>query len=66
VRRDFEAVTREELLHITAVWVDAAMHLSERDLRMMDRLVRAQERGRLTPLVTMQAPARLNVIGAAD
>lgn len=68
VRRDFEAVTREELLHITAVWVDAAMHLSERDLRMMDRLVRAQERGGITPLASITHPpaTRLNVIGAAD
>jgi len=65
VRRDFEAVTREELLHVTAVWVDAAMHLTERDLRMMDRLVRAQERGGIMPLIAPQAPARLNVIGAA-
>jgi DSF synthase len=65
VRRDFEAVTREELLHVTAVWVDAAMHLSERDLRMMDRLVRAQERSGITPLMSMQAPTRLNAIGAA-
>ena len=66
VRRDFEAVTREELLHVTAVWVDAAMHLNERDLRMMDRLVRAQERGGVMPFVAPQAPARLNVIRAAD
>ena len=42
VRRDFEAVTRDELEHVTAIWVDAAMKLTERDLKMMDRLVRAQ------------------------
>jgi len=67
VRRDFEAVTREELLHITDVWVDAAMHLSERDLRMMDRLIRAQERGGIAALTpATQSSARLNVIGAAD
>ena len=67
VRRDFEAVTREELVHITRVWVDAAMRLSERDLRMMDRLIRAQERGgvsTLSPAVPM--PSRLNAIGADD
>ena len=50
VRRDFEAVTKEELLHITSVWVEAAMHLSERDLRMMDRLIRAQERSGVSNL----------------
>lgn len=37
-------VTREELLAITEVWVDAALRLSERDLRMMQRLTSQQER----------------------
>jgi DSF synthase len=67
VRRDFEAVTKDELLHITAVWVDAAMHLSERDLRMMDRLIRAQER---TGVASLHQPTtsqpRLNAVGAND
>lgn len=44
VRREFESVTRDELDRITAMWVDAAVRLTERDLRMMDRLVRAQQR----------------------
>jgi DSF synthase len=35
-------VTREELDGIVALWVDAAMRLGERDLRMMQRIVRAQ------------------------
>ena len=47
VRREFEAVTREELDRVTEMWVDAAMRLQERDLKMMDRLVRAQERNAL-------------------
>lgn len=50
VRRDFEAVTKEELDHITGVWVEAALHLTERDLRMMDRLIRAQERSGVTTM----------------
>lgn len=50
VRRDFEAVTKEELRHITDVWIDAALRLTERDLRMMDRLIRAQERSGVTSL----------------
>jgi DSF synthase len=67
VRRDFEAVTREELIHITTVWVEAAMHLSERDLRMMDRLIRAQERGGIAALPpTTTLHSRLNAIGADD
>ena len=35
-------LTLEELYEITEIWVDAALKLTERDLKMMDRLVRAQ------------------------
>ena len=67
VRRDFEAVTREELIHITGVWVDAAMQLSERDLRMMERLIRAQERGGIAALPPAAiSSARLSAVGADD
>ena len=44
VRRDFDPITGEELWKIVEVWVDTAMKLDERDLRMMERLVRAQAR----------------------
>lgn len=44
VRREFESVSRQELERVTELWTDAAMSLSERDLKMMDRLVRAQQR----------------------
>ena len=37
-------MTREELDGIVGLWVDAALRLSERDLKMMKRLVRAQMR----------------------
>lgn len=66
VRRDFEAVTKDELNHITGVWVEAAMHLSERDLRMMDRLIRAQERTGIAHLAQPTARPRMNVVGAND
>jgi len=67
VRRDFEAVTKEELLHITGVWVEAALHLSERDLRMMDRLIRAQERSGVTSLPQLDpVPARPDAVRASD
>ena len=42
VRREIEPVTYEELLKVVEIWADAALRLTERDLRMMDRLVRAQ------------------------
>jgi DSF synthase len=43
-RQFIHPVTREELDGIVDLWVDAAMRLGERDLRMMNRLVRAQMR----------------------
>jgi DSF synthase len=43
-RQFIHPVTREELDGIVGLWVDAAMRLGERDLRMMNRLVRAQMR----------------------
>lgn len=38
------AVSYEELIGITSVWVDAALELGERSLRTMERIVRAQSR----------------------
>jgi DSF synthase len=37
-------ITREELDAIAEVWVDAALRLEDRDLKMMGRIVRAQMR----------------------
>jgi DSF synthase len=44
VKNDLQPVTREELMRVVEIWADAALRLEERDLKMMDRLVRAQER----------------------
>ena len=43
-RQHFQPVKYEELLDITSVWVDAAMRLEEKDLKLMSRLVRSQFR----------------------
>lgn len=43
-RQFIHPITREELDGIVGLWVDAAMRLGERDLKMMSRLVRAQMR----------------------
>jgi len=43
-RQFIHPVTREELDGIVNLWVDAALRLGERDLKMMNRLVRAQQR----------------------
>jgi DSF synthase len=45
-------ITREELDQIAEAWIDAALRLDEKDLRMMKRLVGAQQRrlaGDLSP-----------------
>ena len=44
VRREVEPVTHEELMRFVNIWADTALRLTERDLRLMERLVRAQSR----------------------
>jgi DSF synthase len=44
VRREVEPVTHDELMRVVGIWADAALRLTERDLKMMERLVRAQNR----------------------
>ncbi|MET0290258.1 MAG: crotonase/enoyl-CoA hydratase family protein [Pseudoxanthomonas sp.] len=39
-----QPVSYDELMAITEVWVDSALALGDRSLKMMDRIVRAQER----------------------
>ncbi len=43
-RREVDPLTRDELVRIVHLWADAALRLTERDLRMMERLVRAQNK----------------------
>jgi DSF synthase len=43
-RQFVRPVTREELDGIVELWVDAALRLGERELKMMSRLARAQAR----------------------
>jgi len=44
VRTEIEPITRGELRRIVEIWADAALQVQERDLKMMERLVRAQQR----------------------
>ena len=46
IRAELQPVTHEELIRVVEIWVETALKLQERDLKMMDRLVRAQERNR--------------------
>lgn len=43
-KREFHPVTHAEMLAIVEIWVDAAMRLETHDLRMMSRLVKAQNK----------------------
>ena len=52
VRREVEPVTHEELMRVVEIWADAALRLTDRDLRMMERLVRAQTKGTELQLVS--------------
>lgn len=42
VRQRCHPIDYQELSDITEIWVDAALRLKDKDLRMMDRLVKAQ------------------------
>ena len=60
VRREIEPVTREELMRVVEIWADTALRLTERDLRMMDRIVRAQSKGtELEVIATNITPLQL-------
>jgi DSF synthase len=43
-RRHTNPVSYDELMKIAEIWVDAALKLEDRDLKMMGRLVRSQQR----------------------
>jgi len=69
-RREVEPILREELDRVVGIWVDAAMKLTPRDLKMMDRLVRAQQRNAEIADATDKASesnvVRLEAAGAGD
>ena len=44
VRQRYNPVTYEELMDVIRIWVDAALRLNEKDLKVMDRFVRSQEK----------------------
>ena len=43
-RHRFNPVTYQELMDITAIWVETALQLSDKDLKVMDRIVRSQQK----------------------
>lgn len=44
VRQIYNPISYKELIDINEVWVDTALMLSERDLKKMERIVKAQDR----------------------
>src|SRR5438874_2598041 len=62
VRREVEPVTHEELMRVVGIWADTALRLTDRDLRLMERLVRAQDR---TTALGSVAPASVTSIQRA-
>jgi DSF synthase len=72
IKRTYQPITRETLSMSARIWVDAAMRLSERNLRMMEKLVRAQEKRLVLenaatpePAKTMGAVVPMDVAAAA-
>ena len=61
-RQHVQPIEREELDRITDVWVDAALRLEDRDLKMMSRIVRSQMR-RMDGLNAQDSQAALAVAG---
>lgn len=59
VRQQLRPVTFESLMDTTEIWVDAALNLSPRDLRLMERLVKAQERVAAPPAPVMRQQSLL-------
>lgn len=45
VRQFYNPITYQELLGITKIWVDAALRLTDKDIRTMQKIVAAQNRG---------------------
>jgi len=44
VRQIYHPISYDELMSIVTIWVDAALQLNERDLRVMERIARTQEK----------------------
>jgi DSF synthase len=44
VRRTYHPISYDELMRIVTIWVDSALQLGERDLRVMERIAKTQEK----------------------
>jgi len=62
VRQRVNPLTYEELADITDMWVDAALALTERDLRLIDLLVRSQDQNAQAKVFAEAASSGTNVV----
>jgi DSF synthase len=53
IAKEMQPLKHEELVRIVELWADAALRLGERDLRLMDRLLRAQAKQVQEPAVNV-------------
>ncbi|MCK5374137.1 MAG: crotonase/enoyl-CoA hydratase family protein [Alphaproteobacteria bacterium] len=60
IRNRVNPVTLDELLDIGEIWVEAAMSLTTRELKVMDRLIRSQDRMAKSLLNTAKDDIRIN------
>jgi DSF synthase len=44
VAREIQPLKHEELVRVVDIWADAALRLRDRDMKLMERLLRAQSR----------------------
>jgi DSF synthase len=44
VRNEVSPISTDELIRVVEIWADSALRVQDRDLKMMERLVRAQQR----------------------
>jgi DSF synthase len=66
-RNEISPITEMELLRVVEIWADTALKLQDRDLRVMDRLIRAQVRNFEQPKVVEQRNVvPLRAIGGDD
>lgn len=66
-RGQVSPITREELDAVTDTWVDAALRLEDRDLKMMSRIVRSQmrrmEHGDVADITAEAAAEAMTAVG---
>lgn len=56
VRRKLRPLLYEDLMEVREIWVDTAMRLGPREIRLMERIVNAQARASATAPVTIPSP----------